>query len=69
MTKYEYHVHFFDKCVVESKEFQQRLNALGENGWKLKSLQWVDDKLINKDPNCDQENCYELVFIREKSKD
>jgi len=67
MTEYEYHVHFFDKCVVESKEFQRRLNALGGEGWKLKSLQWLP-KSHDLDKHCEQEDCYELVFIREKKK-
>ncbi len=66
MTEYEYHVHFYDKCVVESKEFQKRLNALGGEGWKIKSLHWLP-KSDNQDKHCEHDNCYELVFIREKT--
>jgi len=67
MTEYEYHVHFFEKCIVESKEFQKRLNALGGQGWKLKSLQWLP-KNLGLDKSCEHEDCYELVFIKEKAK-
>mgnify|MGYP001230398357 CR=1 FL=1 len=68
MNQYEYHVHFFEKCMVESKDFQKRLNALGGEGWKLKSLQWLP-KSLEVNEHCEHENCYELVFIREKAKD
>ena len=67
MTEYEYHVHFFEKCIVESKEFQKKLNALGSQGWKLKSLQWLS-KTLDLNKHCEHENCYELVFIREREK-
>ena len=65
MIEYEYHVHFFEKCIVESKEFQKRLNALGGEGWKLKSLRWLP-KSLDHENRCEHEDCYELVFIREK---
>tara|TARA_B100000900_G_C20517380_1_gene690661 strand:+ start:1045 stop:1209 length:165 start_codon:yes stop_codon:yes gene_type:complete len=54
--------------MVESKDFQKRLNALGGEGWKLKSLQWLP-KSLEVNEHCEHENCYELVFIREKAKD